>query len=259
VEYAGWTGAKRGMIVPPGVSVSLTTATAQYFNPTDQISKQFKEGYIGQNSGFQWYESMSLYSHTAGVWQTPASVTIAGANQTGSTLLLNCTSGDTFKQGDSISIAAVFGVNPMTRRATGTRPKDFVITADTTATAATVTVPIYPAIVGPGSPYQNVSALPGNTALVTLFQGTTAPSTGPKSGMNGLAINQDAFALVGVKLEVPKAVELASQERDPDTGISVRFVRAWDPIQSKMTNRFDTMIGFGNLYADQCAVRSLGA
>jgi hypothetical protein len=259
VEYAGWTGAKRGMIVPPGVNVALTTATAQYFNPTDQISKQFKEGYIGLNSGFQWYESMSLYSHTAGVWQTPASVTIAGANQSGSTLLLNCTSGDTFKQGDVVSIANVLGVNPMTRRTFGTAAKQFVVTADTTATASTVTVPIYPSIVGPGSPYQNVNALPADTALLTLFPGTTAPSTGPKAGINGLAINQDAFALVGVKLEMPKAVELASQERDPDTGISVRFVRAWDPQQSKMTNRFDVLIGFGNLYADQCAVRVLSA
>jgi hypothetical protein len=259
VEYAGWTGAKRGMIIPPAVNVSLVGAAVQYFNPADAISKQYKEGSIGRNSGFDWYESMSLYTHTAGVWQTPASVTISGANQAGASLLLNCTSGDTFKKGDVFSIANVLGVNPMTRRTFGTAAKQFVVTADTTATAATVTVPIYPSIVGPGSPYQNVNALPASTALLTLFPGTTAPSTGPKSGINGLALNSDAFALVGVKLEIPKAVELASQERDPDTGISVRFVRAWDPQQSKMTNRFDVLIGFGNLYADQCAVRVLSA
>jgi hypothetical protein len=260
VEYAGWTGAKRGMIIPPAVNTSLVAAAVQYFNPADAISKQYKEGSIGRNSGFDWYESMSLYTHTAGVWQTPASVTIAGSNQTGSSLLLNCTSGDTFIKGDVISIAAVKGVNPMTRRVVGgAATKQFVVTATTTASAATVTVPIYPAITGPGSPYQNVDALPLDTALVTLFPGTTAPSTGPKSGINGLALNQDAFALVGVKLETPKAVEMASQKRDPETGISVRFVRMFDPQQSKMVNRFDVLIGFGNLYADQCAVRVLSA
>lgn len=259
VEYAGWTGSKRGMIIPPAVNTSLVNAAVQYFNPADAISKQYKEGSIGRNSGFDWFESMSLYSHTAGVWQTPASVTIAGASQDGDSLLLNCTSGDTFKKGDVIAIANVLGVNPMTRRTVGTAAKQFVVTADTTASATTVTVPIYPSIYGPGSQYQNVNALPADTALVTLFPGTTAPSTGPKAGINGLAINRDAFALVGVKLEVPKAVEMASQTRDPETGISVRFIRMFDPQQSKMVNRFDTLIGFGNLYADQCAVRILCA
>jgi hypothetical protein len=52
---------------------------------------------------------------------------------------------------------------------------------------------------------------------------------------------------------------MASQTRDPQTGISVRFVRMFDPQQSKMVNRFDVCIGFGNLYNDQCAVRILGA
>jgi hypothetical protein len=45
---------------------------------------------------------------------------------------------------------------------------------------------------------------------------------------------------------VPKAVEKAEQTIDPDTGMAVRFVRAWDQNQSKMTNRFDMCIGFGN-------------
>jgi hypothetical protein len=256
VEKAGWTGAKRGMIIPPSVNVSLVNAAVQYFNPADEISKNYKEGSIGRNSGFDWYESMSLYEHTAGVWQTPASVTTSGADQDGASLLLNCTSGDTFKKGDVFSITGVNAVNPATRRSTGSA-QTFVVTADTTATGATVTVPIYPTIYGPGSAYQNVDALPGNAALLTLFPGTTAPSTGPKSGFNGLAINRNAFALVGVKMQMPKAVELASQTQDPDSGISVRFVRAWDPLASKMTNRFDVLMGFGTLYGDSCAVRVL--
>ncbi len=36
-----------------------------------------------------------------------------------------------------------------------------------------------------------------------------------------------------------------------------RFVRAWDPILSKMTNRFDTCGGFGELYSDNCVVAVL--
>jgi hypothetical protein len=261
VELAGWMrGGPKGMIIPPSVNTSLVNAAIQYFNPASDISRQYREGSIGTNSGFDWYESMSLYSHTAGVWQTPSSVTISGSGQSGSTLLLNCTSGDTFNKGDVISIASVYAVNPVTRRRTTTATtKQFTITDNVTATASTVTVPIYPAIFGPGSQYQNVDALPVTTSLVTLFAGTTTPSTGPKSGIQGLALQRDAFMMVGVKLEMPKAVELSSQTRDPETGIAVRFVRAWDQNLSRMTNRFDVLMGFGVGYAENSSVRVLCA
>lgn len=63
--------------------------------------------------------------------------------------------------------------------------------------------------------------------------------------------------MVGVKLSMPKAAELSSQTRDRETGISVRFIRAFDPIQSRMVNRFDVLMGFGTLYPDNCGVRVL--
>ena len=83
--------------------------------------------------------------------------------------------------------------------------------------------------------------------------GTTSPNG--KAGIQGLALHRDAFALVAVPLEVPKAVEMGVAKRDPGTGISVRFVRMFEPIQSKMVNRFDVLMGFGSLYPDNCAVR----
>jgi hypothetical protein len=60
-------------------------------------------------------------------------------------------------------------------------------------------------------------------------------------------------------LEVPKAVEKAEQTIDPDSGMAIRFVRAWDQNQSKMTNRFDGCVGFGNLYQDNGVVALAGA
>ncbi|HYD54583.1 MAG TPA: P22 phage major capsid protein family protein [Gemmatimonadaceae bacterium] len=244
----------KGMIVPPSVERAMVAAGVGYFNPSSDISRQYKEGSMGRQGGFDWYSSMSLYRHTAGTWA--GAVTVNGASQSGASLNINCTSGDTFKKGDVFSIASVYAVNPSTRRATTTL-QQFVVTADVTASGTTATLAISPAIYGPGSQYQNVDALPGNTAALTLFPGTTSPSG--KVGTNGLALHRNAFAMVGVKLEVPKAVELASQTRDPDTGISVRFIRQFDPIQSKMVNRFDVLLGFGNLYPDNCAVRILSA
>lgn len=258
IEKAGWTQGNKIVCIPPSVNTALVPTAQGLFNPPDAISKQYKEGAIGRYAGADWYESMSLYDHTAGTWQTPASVTVAGAGQSGSSLLVNCTTGDTFKKGDVIGIGSVYPVNPMTRRTTSTaNTMTVVVTADVTATGSTATLSISPTIYGPGSQYQNVSALPADTAPLTLFPGTTSPNG--KSGKQGLLFNKGAFALVGVKLETPKAVELASNSRDPETGIAIRFIRMFDPQQSKMINRFDVLMGFGALRPDNCAVRVLSA
>jgi hypothetical protein len=50
-----------------------------------------------------------------------------------------------------------------------------------------------------------------------------------------------------------------SQKRDPETGIAIRFIRAFDPVQSRMINRWDVVYGFGAMYPDNCAVRILCA
>ena len=256
IEMACPAGEK-GMIVPPSVVRSLKNASISYFNPSSDISKQYREGSIGKADGFDWYESMSLYSHTAGSWA--AANTVNTTLTDGATsMVVSCTSGDTFKKGDIIGFDGVYAVNPMTRRTTTTATtKTVTVLADVTASASTATVTFSPALYGPGSQYQNVSALPAAGGGLTLFPGTASPNG--KSGKQGLALYKDAFALVGVKLETPKAVEMASQQRDPNSGIAFRFVKAWDPIQSKMIHRFDVVLGFGRLRSDNCAVRVLCA
>jgi hypothetical protein len=248
------------MVMTPAAMTSIVNGTLTQFNPQDAISKAFKEGYYGSARGFTWFESMSLYTHTAGNWQTPAANTISGSGQSGTSLLVNCTSGDTFKAGDVFNIAAVNNVNPSTRRSTGTL-RQFRITQDATATGSTITLQISggdgQGIVGPGDQYQNVDALPLTTALMTLFPGTTLPSA--STGTQGLAFSKDAFAMVGVNLMMPKAVEMSVMKRDPKTGIAISLIRAFDPTQRRMVNRFDTLIGFGELYSNACSVRVLSS
>lgn len=256
IELACPPGGEKGMIVPPAVNTALVPALQSLFNPSSEISEQYKEGSLGKLWGFDWYEAMSLFRHTAGTWA--AAVTVNGANQSGTSLTITATAADTFNVGDVFSIASVNLVNPMTRRALSTVPKTFVITAPLTAAGGGADVISFsPAIFGPGSQYQNVDSLPGNGAALTLFPGTPSPSG--KSGAQGVYIHRDAFALVGVKLESPKATELTAQSRDKKTGIPIRFVRMFDPVQSKMINRWDTVIGFGQLYADNCSGRILCA
>lgn len=247
------TPGEKGMIVSPQMMRTIVSNNLTVFNPQNEIAKAFREGYYGHAQGFEWDESMSLYTTTAGTWA--GAVTLSAAPVSGATSLsLTCTTGDTFNAGDVISLAATNNANPVTRRSTGTL-KQFVILQSTVGAASAATIQISPAIKGPGDQYQNVDVLPAGNAALTLYPGTTTPNG--KSGINGLALNRDAFALVGVKLEVPKACEMSSQARDPKSGISVAFVRMFDPVERKMINRFDVLLGFGNLYPDNCAVRVL--
>ena len=255
VELACPPTGEKAFIVPPAVNRALKNAAISYFNPVSDISKQFRTGIVGSGDGFEWYESMSLYRHTAGTWAGAVTVT---STQTGtaaiSSLALTATTGDTFKKGDKFSIANVLPVNPATRRTFGTDAKTFTITADVTAAASAATITFSPPMYGPGSQYQNVDALPVASAALTLWPGTTSPSG--KAGTVGLALHRNGFALVGVELEEPKgsSVEMVSQKRDEDSGMAVRFIRQWDGKASKMINRFDVMIGLGTFYNDACAV-----
>lgn len=252
VELACPPGEK-GMIATPQMINTIIGNNLTLFNPPSEITKQFKEGAVGQASGFQWYESNNLYSHTSGIWATVASgVTVSGANQSGTSLLVACTTGDTFNKNDIIAVTGMNAVNPMNRRSTGT-VKNFIVQQTTVGVASAATLTIFPPIVGPGDQYQNVDVLPPNGNALILMPGTTMVNATAVTGKLGLALHRDAFALVGVKLVTPQAVELASQTRDPASGISVRFVRQYDPIQDRMVNRFDVLLGFGNLYSDSCA------
>lgn len=244
----------RHLIVSPSQMRSYVVPNVTQFNPAPEISRMFRTGVLGTAVGWEWYRSNSLFKHTIGTAATHG-VTITGANQSGNVLSVTGTNGDTIKVGDKFSLASVNGVNPSTRRPI-TSTQTFTVLTAITLTGGTDTINISPSIYGPGSQYQNVDALPADGAAFTFWPGTTSPSG--KSGTVGLGLSKFAFAMSGGKFEVPKAVERAEQTEDPETGMSVRFVRAWDQRESKMTNRFDMCLGFGNLYNDQCAVALAG-
>lgn len=256
-ENAAGVLGKRCALISSSMMTSLGSNITTIFHPADEITKAWKDGVIGELGAAMFYESQSLQSHTAGTWA--GAVTVNGANQSGTSLTVNFTAGDTVKVGDKFSIANVNLVNPMTRRIPGKAAnKVFTITQDLTAVGGGADVINFlPPIYGPGSQYQNVDALPANSAAFTLWPGTTSPNG--KVGTVGLSLTRQAFAIVGAKLYVPKSVEESGTAQDPDTGLSVRKVKAWDPVRSVQVNRMDSLFGLGNLYQDNGAVVIAGA
>ena len=223
---------------------------ATFFQPPDELSSMFKDGALGKIAGFNVFESNSLYSHTAGTWA--GAVTVTGAGQSGSSLIITGSNGDTLKKGDKISVANMNGVNPMTKRVAGVATaKRLTVQQDFTLTGGSDTISILPAIYGPGTQYQNVDALATNGAALTLWPGTAAPNG--KVGTVALAMGKNAFAFVGARLYVPKSTESAGQAYDKQTQIGIRKVHAWDPVRSMNVHRMDSLGGFGNFYQDNDA------
>lgn len=258
VENAGWNASpKRGMIVTPGMMATMISNSLTQFNPSDAISQQYKTGSIGKAAGWDWFESMSCRRHTTGAWATVATgVTVSGAGQSGSSILVACTTGDTFKAGDKINFAGVYNVNPRTKRSTGTLAQ-FTVLQDATGASSAATLSIYPSIVGPGSPYQNVDALPANAAVLTLWPGTSMTDATARTGSVGMGLSPAAFAIAGVELMIPNeggSVKIARRKKDPTSGLSIAVVSMFDPSTRKQINRFDTLIGFGALHASRAAV-----
>ena len=247
---------KRCMLISSSMMQSLGTNITSIFHPADELTKMWKEGAIGKLAGFDFFETNSIYSQTAGTWA--GAVKVIGANQSGTSLIIKGTLNDTINAGDKINIAAVNAVNPMTRRIAGKATlAQFTVTQSYTLTGNNDTISILPPIYGPGSQYQNVDVLPADQAALTLWPGTTSPNG--KVGTVGLGLTRFAFALVGAKLYMPKAVEDAGTAQDPETGLSLRKVKAWDPVRSMQINRMDGLMGFGNLYQDNGAVCVVGA
>jgi len=248
---------KRCMLISSSMMASLGSNITSIFHPTDEITSMWKEGAIGKLALFDFFESNSLYSHTAGTWA--AAVTVNGANQSGSQLQVTATANDTFNAGDKFSILNVNQVNPMTRRIPGkAAAMQFTVTTALTAVGGGSDIlNILPPIYGPGSQYQNVDALPASGAALTLWPGTASPNG--KVGTVGLGLSRWAFALVGAKLYVPKAAEAAGAAQDPESGLSVRKVKAWDPVRSMQVNRMDSLFGRGSLYQDNGSVCVVGA
>jgi hypothetical protein len=264
INLGGGALSKRA-VISTGIQRTLTAVELALFLPDSEFNRVMKEGSLGRADTFSTFVSPSLWNHTAGTWAAAVTVTTAPALNadagTGITsLTVTCTTGDTFKKGDVFNIAAVNEVNLMTRRPGGTtKLREFSVQVATTGAGSSATLTFTPPMYGPGSPYQNVDVLPIAGAALTLFPGTASPNG--KVGKQNLMIGKDAFALVGVRLQVPSSGGSlkSAQRRDPTSGLSVTYTQQFTNDEMKFRCRFDCPFGFGEFWNAIAAVRLLGA
>lgn len=217
------------------VGPELIDSSKALFNPVSEIQKQFFEGSIGTAQGAGWYECVNMPTQIVGT--RAGSVTISGASQTGSTVTVGCTSGDTFKKGEVITMAGATEVHPLTGTAYTTL-RQFVITADVTAGSTTASLPIYPAI-DTAMPNQTVGASPTNGGAV-LFYATAAHK-------ESLQWHKDAFTMAFAPLPVLASCE-GYTARLP-SGVSVRVMTFGNGQTDTESTRIDVLMGFSRVRA----------
>ncbi len=226
--------------VNPAANAGLVEGLKGLFNPTDVISKQFKNGMMG--TGVLGYDeinmSQSIANHTTGVTPT-APIVAAGStfSQGATSINITFTSGSpTFKVGDVFTIAGVFSVNPQTRQSTGSL-QQFTVTADVSVSSGTsATLSVSPAIFTSAHALATVSAFPAASAALTFLGGS---ATGYAQN---LVYHKDAITFATADLLLPQGVDMAS--RQVHNGISMRIVRQYDINNDRMPCRIDVLYGY---------------
>jgi hypothetical protein len=226
--------------VNPAANAGLVEGMKGLFNPTDTISKQFKNGMMGTGVlGFDEINmSQSIKQHTTGSWGTAITVTSTVTTQGQSTLGISFTgSSKTWNVGDIFTIAGVYAVNPQTRESTGSL-QQFVVTQAVTG-SSTATLNISPALYTADNALATVDSFPQASAVVTMF-GSSATQY-PQN----LVYHKDAITFATADLLLPQGVDMAS--RAVHNGISLRVVRQYDINNDRLPCRIDVLYGFSTI------------
>ena len=226
--------------VNPAANAALVEGMKGLFNPTDTVSKQFRNGMMGTGVlGFEEVNmSQSIKQHTTGSrtnGTTSAAVTAEGAT---TIFLTGLGASGTILAGDVFTVADCYAVNPQTRETTGSLAQ-FVALANVTATgggAADVTVA---AIYSANHALATVNTLPGNSKTVT-FLGSASTQYA-----QNLVYHKDAITFATADLLLPQGVDMAA--RAVHNGISLRVVRQYDINNDRMPCRIDVLYGYSTI------------
>ena len=243
---------KRGVIgdyeaiLNPDDAVDLQNSLQNAFNMTlnEEISIY---GRIGELSNVGVYQGQNVQPHTNGTWA--GSPVVNGANQTGASLVVNgFTAGATILQGDIFYISTgantVYATNPvpngLVSGGIGNTTNDlqrFVVTANVTADGGgNATLPINPPITTSG-PYQTVTVSPSSGGALTLV------GTGSGINRNNYMFTKEALTIAMVPLVTPPGAVNAVVMTDPDTGVSIRVIDAYDVVLDRAIKRAYVLYG----------------
>jgi hypothetical protein len=229
--------AERYLLLDATAGRKAVNARKGLFQSSEEISKQYKQGYVGTADSFTWMANELLHNHTVGndvVFEVRT--TVATDGQT--TLVVEglTTTTGTVTKGTTFTIANVFAVHPQTKKAYPFL-QQFTVTADATADGSGyATLSVFPAFnTAAVNGLQNIDAFPVDGAACTPVGAASTSYT------QNLAYHKSAFRMVSVPLIMPTKAEFAAQETYD--GITVAIVRDWDIESRSMITRLDFLGG----------------
>jgi len=247
---------RRACIVEPFTSATIVDSLKGLFMPSQKISDQYEKGMMGTDSaGMRWKMDQNVVSQTFGSYATATlstnTATFTGSLTSGwassSTITIAAaTAAAPIKQGDVITIANVYAVNPQNRQPYGTnRLRNFVVTSDVTiSSGGSASVTVSPAIITAGQ-FQNVFvSATSSTAVVTPFN-----NTGTVSPQN-IILHRNAETLACADLELPMGVVFAGRASDKELGLSIRVCRQYTINNDSIPCRLDVLYGWAMLYPE---------
>jgi hypothetical protein len=212
---------------------TLVKDTKTLFNDQAQLSKQYKEGYMGRAAGYDFVENTLWPTYTRGGGDANYLVnTSTGITSASATVAVTAGTG-TLLTGDIITVVGVNSVHPETKVDSGVL-QQFVITADYVGGAGNITV----------SPTPITSGAKQNVVINSAGSGKAVVIAGTASGQDttSLLYQQDAFTFATADLVMPNGVDFA--RREVQDGISLRIVRAYDINNDNLPCRIDVLYGY---------------
>ncbi len=243
---------QRFAVLNPIAQATIIDSLKGLFQDSDEIAEQYMSGNMGRAVGFNWSMDQNVVQHTVGaLGGTPL---VNGSNQSGSTINLKGFTANVtavLNPGDIFTIAGIYQVNPQNRQSTGVL-QPFVVNSALSLNSdgsGNVTVPIYPFLIPPVSAtvpaqYQTVTASPADGTAITV-----SGTAGLLTACNML-YHKNAYVLGCADLELPGGVEMAARVSDPQTGLSIRMVKAYDINQDRSPCRLDILYGWAPLYGE---------
>ena len=227
--------------VNPAANAGLVEGMKGLFNPTDTVSRQFRNGMMGMGVlGFEEVNmSQSIKQHTTGTRSTSDTILVNGTITTEgqSTISIDGGTGSaTVTVGDVFTVAGVYAVNPQTRESTGSLQQFTVTAANTASGGAWTNIAVSPAMYTPNNALATISAFPQDGAAIT-FVGAASSQYA-----QNLVYHKDAITFATADLLLPQGVDMAS--RQVHNGISLRVVRQYDINNDRLPCRIDVLYGY---------------
>lgn len=216
---------ERYVVFSTDANVELVDASKAVFNPSEEISRQFRDSYIGRAARADWFESVNLPSVTNGSDVVGA---INGASQDDTAALVVDGLTGAPAAGSVFTIAGVYDVHPLTGVATTTL-KQFVTLAGSTTTSLLCYPPIKSTF-----PNKTVSAVPADDAVIT-FVGNASTAY-----RQNLMWQRDAFTVAFVNVPQVAGTEGATVRTN---GISVTAQTGGTFSTLASTTRLDVRFG----------------